>query len=195
MPPRHNPNDSSQELRDYFSRILSPTADIADRSLLYFVRRKLFQLHLSSTLSVEDILHEAYFRAEKAISEDVEIRNIPAWVRKVCLNILSEHVRKNISNEKTIAQAKVINEIREVDSFFDIHVEQIGSLISAWNKLTSEEQNLLRMKYVYKWKWVEIAEVLSETENSPVNQVTAKKRGSRALKRLKIWFFEEIREF
>ena len=48
-------NHGLQDLSDYLSRVLAADAVASDRSLLFFIRRKLLQYNLEGHLTIDDI--------------------------------------------------------------------------------------------------------------------------------------------
>ncbi|MGB3614401.1 MAG: sigma-70 family RNA polymerase sigma factor [Elainellaceae cyanobacterium] len=189
---RNGPEQSSQDLKNYFSHVLAVDAEYSDRSLLFFIKRRLLQYGLSESLAVEDVLHEAFVRTERSLRGNNAIQNIPAWVNRVSLNIIREHSRKAISSRKISLKVKINSEVFanfiESDSFTELHAQDISNLFLALNQLNASERAVLELKHIKRYPWKDIAAQLSSLEGKSISAATARKRGERALAKLKSVF-------
>jgi RNA polymerase sigma factor (sigma-70 family) len=182
-----------QELNDYLSRVLAADAVDSDRSLLFFIRRRLFQYHLEGHLTIEDVLHEAVLRTQQAIQTGTVIQCIPAWMNKVCFHIICERSRESQSKQKLDRQLELELDVgMGLEPIFEYSMEKIGSLVASWETLKEPEQQILVLRHVEKYSWKEIANRLSDLEGKNISEPTVRKRGERALTRLRASFRRAI---
>ena len=185
-----------QDLRDYLSRVLAVNAEHDDRSILFFIKRSLFQHGLRDFITSEEILHEAFIRTETALLKGKPIENIPGWINRVSLNIIREKRRQLHSHHKL--KRKVYADVHNLsmppdsDTFIELHANQIDSLWTAWQTLKKSEREILNLKHVQKLSWKEISNRLTRSENKKVSHHTIRKRGERALSKLRAVFFSSI---
>ena len=185
-----------KDLRDYFSRVLAVNAEHDDRSILFCIKRRLHQHRLRDFITPEDILHEAFIRTEKALLGGEPIKNIPGWINRVSLNIIREKKRQRQSHLrlkwKVNADFRSLSTSSEADTFIELHAKHIDSLWVAWQQLKESDQEILTLKHVHKLSWKEIAAHLTALENKKVSHQTTRKRGERALFKLRVVFFSSI---
>ncbi|MDB9526664.1 sigma-70 family RNA polymerase sigma factor [Oscillatoria sp. CS-180] len=183
-----------QELNDYLSRVLAVDAAHSDRSLLFFIQRRLSQYHLDDHLAIDDILHEAVLRTQKAIQDGEVIRCLPAWMNRVCFNIIRERSREYKSRKKLnyqLVQELDVN-TDDIEPVFEIGIKKIDSLLSSWRSLKEADRNILILRHVDKYSWREIAARFSEIEGKEISEQTIRKRGERALSKLRESFRKAI---
>jgi hypothetical protein len=152
------------------------------RSLWASIERMLWQFRLRGTYEVKDVVIEAYAIGIKKIQE--------GELRGACFNVIRDLRRKQDKAEKPKLDPTDLTPGDEAISEI-IFSEDIKAVRIAWQKLSAQEQSLLRAKYIKGRSWQQIAESLSKQQCSGTN--TAKQRGFRALQKLK-QYYTEIRE-
>ncbi len=159
--------------------------------LFPFIQRYLQQFHITER-EVSDIFNEAYIRGVKLIESGEIIRNASAWMRTTCFNVIREISRKQRRSqpveqsflEYKIAQAqfKICSSLEEVITS-DLEIVQI-----ALEQLNLKDKVLLHLRIVEGLSWQEVGKRLSLEEGKLQSEDTVRKRGQRALERLrKIW--------
>ena len=182
-----------QALSNYLSRVLAADAPDSDRSLLFFIRRKLLQYNLEESFTIDDILHEAFIRTQKTIQNGKAIQSIPAWMNRVCFNIIREKNRECRSRQNLDQQLRLeLSTDDDIESFFEVSIDKIGVLLSAWESLKESDQEILTLKYIEKRSWKEIATRISKSESKKISEQAIRKRGERALSRLRESFNKSI---
>ena len=189
--PERTPEIQSQLnlLTEVVVNSLSDNGDDSAHKLLFVIKRFLRQFKLDSKWDESEILVEAYIRTrKKIIDERIYIKNIPAFLNRVSYNIIRESWKK----EKRVKEIglKLIGEIkskpRKESPANDLFTEQkIEKLIASFKEISPEDREILILKKVKGLSWNSIAKFFN------ISQQAARKRGERALKRLRKKFFQE----
>lgn len=178
-------NEALQELFDRSN----PEA----RSLWLSVERMLWQYRLRGTYDVRDVFVEAYPIIIEKIEAGLVIENPLAYVRGVSINVVRELRRKQDKAERPKLDPTSLTSGDEAFSEI-MQAEDIKAVQLAWQKLTAQEQYLLRAKYLVDGQtWKQIAESLSSEEESSLDANSVRQRGYRAVQRLRE-LYEAIRE-
>lgn len=166
----------------------NPEAD----SLWAFIERLLWQYRLRDAYDVKDVLIEAYAIAVKRIEQGLVIQNYLGWLRGTCHNTVRKLRRKQDKADRpkldptnqTLGD-EVVSRIMCSEDFKAVRL--------AWQKLSSEEQELVGAKYIQGKSWQQIAEALSQEQECRLDENTVRQRGYRAVQKLKK-LYREIRE-
>lgn len=176
-----------RQLVDMVGGILSGQIGERRRWLLLSIQRSLQQFHLDSQLEAGDVLIEAYLRTQTQIEAGTPIRNIPAWLNRVSYNIIREKSREKGRDNRLIDRLKPSTAKHMGHTYGD--VEDFEALFSALNQLEGSDLELLILRIVKGLSWREIANLSiqrgEDGKNPHVLQQKLRKRGERALKRLR----------
>lgn len=165
--------------------------------LLPFIKRTLHQFRLASKYHEKEILIECYMRTRKKIEAGEEIQKLIPWLKKVLYNIIREksrYVDRQISIQKSLIKNGYTgletchDELEE-----DLNCVNLRSLSESTASISSEDLEILTLHIVDGFSWNQICELLNSRSNLPkVSASTLRKRGERALKRLRQTFFTHL---
>ena len=179
------------ENRKHFDRAIQALFDSSNPEAMTFcasITRLLRQYRLSGTYDAKEIITEADARSIVKIEAGVFIEIPLAWLRRTCLNVIRDFKRAQTKIDKPKIDG-------EAFSFGDVAMEQMllsedmKAVRLAFERLSREDQNILKARIFQGLSWQEIGERL---EASPIKPGTARQRGSRALIRLR-QHYEHIR--
>jgi DNA-directed RNA polymerase specialized sigma24 family protein len=161
------------------------------KHLIFFIKRALRQFNLESHYQEMDILSEAYIRTQKRIEAGETITNFPAWLKVVSINIIREKSKKRLRDQSL--QQNLIRRghgsqemMTEQD---DADLEAIATLLESLKSLSSEDVEILKLRIVKGLSWDDVAESLEGIGKNAGNVTALRKRGERALSRLRKNFF------
>ncbi|MBE9136378.1 sigma-70 family RNA polymerase sigma factor [Nodosilinea sp. LEGE 07088] len=157
--------------------------------LICFVR----QWHIPH-VDLDEVIIEGIKRGIEYIHKHNQpIRKPESWLRQVCLNILRTKVDVTIKEERKAERLTTLAQHSRSPLIESELIEQLEFLEKALNKLSREEQSLIRMKFLQRKTYEQIRQhykYIAEGEDKQAPTVQAlRKRESRALKRLKEHFF------
>jgi len=163
------------------------------KHLIFFIKRTLRQFNLESHYQEMDILSEAYIRTQKRIDAGEIIENFPAWLKAVSLNIIREKSKKRLKDQSLQqnlistghGSEETMNRLEQDTTDF----EAIKTLLESLKSLSPEDIEILKLRIVKGLSWDEVAEALDKTGRNPRNAAALRKRGERALGRLRNNFF------
>ncbi|MGG6240150.1 sigma-70 family RNA polymerase sigma factor [Nodosilinea sp. AN01ver1] len=158
--------------------------------LLRFVR----QWHITN-VDLDDVIVEGVKRGIEYIRRhNKPIHKPESWLRQVCLNILRSKVDATIKDERKVKQLTTLAQQPKHPLLEAELIEQLRFLEVALNQLTTDEQRLIRMKFLQRKTYEQIRQhykYMAAGEECHVPSIQAlRKRESRALKRLKAHFFQ-----
>lgn len=153
--------------------------------LLNFIRQRIRQARLNGWEETE-LLIEACLRGVEYIEKNcLEIRNPASWLRIVVTNIIKEEVRKNVQNDRVIHDV-YIEDSSEEDTSSDNELERaLEHLNISLENISSEDRELIELRFFRKLSYKEIQKYLNEKGNSISKLDTLRQKMSRALKRLR----------
>ncbi len=174
---------------------LSEEWDESTRKIFFFIKRSLRQFKLDGQLQESDILLEAYLRIRQKIESGESIQNMPAYLNRFAFNIIREKSKKQKKSEDL--HIRLINNghghpdttsgTDNTDSY------KMNILIKALEKLKPEDFELIQLRIVKGLSWNEISEYLNSSKHNENNKYISasglRKRGERALKRLREAYF------
>jgi RNA polymerase sigma factor (sigma-70 family) len=152
------------------------------RSLLAFIRRTLWSYSLDKQLTVVDVFIEAYTRGVQYLGQaEGEIIETPsAWMRVTALNVIRDKSRE---------RQKFVPLTWEIDAQSNHPEDNIPSfeecfiaVIQAFNCLNHEERNIIQLKHLEGRSW---KDVIAKIGESGLTEAAARKRGQRALDKLR----------
>lgn len=191
MPPDKTPELEEQRKRldEFFQNTLSSNDEV--RKLFMFIKNKLQQFNLDSQLDEVEIFSETYLRARKAIESGKEILNLPGWINRTAYNIIREYSKKEKNNQNLHSKLITKNPQQFEETFMktaEDKEEQISKLCQAKQDLTLEESTLLNFRHGEGVSWKEIRKRRGFEKYS---ESTLRKKGERALKKLRLQYQEK----
>jgi DNA-directed RNA polymerase specialized sigma24 family protein len=181
-----------KRLHEVVAHLLSPAGDDTSQKLLFFVKRLLYQFNIKNQFHESEIVVEAYLRTRKRIEQGEVIENIPAWLNQVSFNIIREYSRK-VNQSRTLTahlRCAAWTSANHPSSEFP-DSQPIEALLAALAQLQPEDEELLILRIVKGFSWQEISQYLEAKDAGckKYSAQTLRKRGERALTRLKQKFF------
>ncbi len=187
MPP-HPPSETQQFNRDV-QFLLKPNNPHA-RSLLAFIKRTIHQFGLQAHITEIDIFAEAYLRGVRYTQHHHEhIRQPKAWMRRTAYNIIRECKRDRqrylaVAFDELMEQSPTPEPGSAVVDDRAI-AQAIASVLQALEALSPGDRDLIQWKVVEGLTWPEVQARLRAAGEDRVSQATLRKRGQRALERLR----------
>ncbi|MBD1916680.1 MULTISPECIES: tetratricopeptide repeat protein [Cyanophyceae] len=187
------PLDDRQAVQDFnrdVQLLLKPNNPHA-RSLLAFIKRTIHQFGLQAYVTEIDIFVEAYLRGIRYTQQSPEgIRQPKAWMRRTAYNIIREFKRDRLRYSKasfneTMSDDHPISEAPEIPATDDTLSTAINSVLQALDTLSPSDRDLIQWKVVEGLTWNEVQARLVDKGEDRVSQATLRKRGKRALERLR----------
>lgn len=190
-----SPVASKKELNDLVTEIMSEESATA-YSLFSFVYLKLRQFNLTSQVEVHEIFVEAYLRGINVIEKGGTIERPSAWLKGTAFNIIREYSRKTkkeYPSDSSLIDNLPNNEFNKFNEAEEIekHLNAVQKSLTILRKENQDEAKLIYLKNINGLTWKQIREILiqEEGDNAPSIE-TLRKRGSRALHRLRKIFSE-----
>ncbi|MGB3137842.1 MAG: hypothetical protein WBG38_05855 [Nodosilinea sp.] len=188
--PSHPPPETQQFNRDV-QFLLKPNNPHA-RSLLAFIKRTIYQFGLQVYVTEIDIFVEAYLRGVRYTQQSQEqIRQPKAWMRRTAYNIIRECKRDRLRYS-----AAAFDELMEQGSTEaegtapsgvadDVIIGAMNTVMQALEALSPGDRSIIQWKVVDGLTWTEVQERLIAEGEDRVSQAALRKRGQRALERLR----------
>ncbi|WP_017298126.1 RNA polymerase sigma factor [Nodosilinea nodulosa] len=188
--PSHPPSETQEFNRDV-QFLLKPNNPHA-RSLLAFITRTIHQFGLQVYITEIDIFVEAYLRGVKYTQQNQEpIRQPKAWMRRTAYNIIRECKRDRlrysaVAFDELMEQPSEESAGTALEAIDDGAIaNSINAVMQALDALSPGDRNLIQWKVVEGLTWQQVqARCVTEGEER-VSQATLRKRGQRALERLR----------
>ncbi len=166
------------------------------RSLIYFIKRELWQFNLDSIYTEVDILNEAYIRGVSLILKSgTAINNPLAWLRTTTWNIVRELSRSHqryqrVAYDELLESQKLRLELASMpseDSLISDEVVELNiqAILSSFHELTSREQIIIQLKAMQGLSWKEVSQHLVKLGEEEQTEAALRKRGQRAMERLR----------
>jgi RNA polymerase sigma factor (sigma-70 family) len=157
-------------------------------SVFPFIKGKLKQFHLDN-FNVYDIINEVYIRGVKLIESGQPIRKPFAWIRGTAFNVIREISRNQTkwklvdysSVEYAVASEEAKNSLVSEDAIN----EYLKSLQMSVQELEPKDRQILELWKVKGLSWKEVAKNLDLNGEEVPSLPTLRKRGERALERLR----------
>ncbi len=188
--PPLTPNNKEKQLEllaKVVNNTLSQEWDESTRKIFFFIKRSLRQFKLDGQLQESDILIDAYLRARKKIESGKSIQNMSAYLNRVCFNIIREKSKKQKKSEYLYIRL-INNGYGHQDTTFGTDNTadyRITTLLKALDKLNTKDLEIIQLHILEELSWQEISKNLSLSKGKNIAESTLRKRGSRALKRLR----------
>lgn len=160
------------------------------RKLIFQIERLLRQFCLESFYDESDILIEAYLRTYLRIEQGTSIKNLPAWLYKVSHNIIREYSRLDIRNRKLLVNNTRHFEISQLDSNRPAFITEqtIALLVTSLYQLKDEDRQILQLRVGLGLSWKKVKENWNQMHQVDIAESTLRKKGERALERLRLAF-------
>jgi RNA polymerase sigma factor (sigma-70 family) len=174
--------DSRQRFDMAVQALLDP--DSPDTHSLYaFIQITLSQFRLSKAYEVKDIIIEVYTRGIKKLQSG-DIIQIPlAWIRRTAHNVIRELRREADKTGYLDLDCVPVQDIAPLSK-----IEFNGDLKAikiAFNRLTLEEQNILKLRVIDQLSWQEVGKCLVIVGEPIQSEGNLRQRGYRTLKKLR----------
>ncbi|NJS15897.1 MAG: sigma-70 family RNA polymerase sigma factor [Nostocaceae cyanobacterium CSU_2_110] len=151
-------------------------------AMRHYYRLRLRQYGLLERYEPDDILNTAILRLVRAIDLGKSICNVVPWVRQTGLNIIHE-----LSKEKhriTHLEALETNLPDEENSGKSEDNELYIQLYEAIQQLSSEDRELLVLRFYQQLSWADIVKLLAD-KDTYVSEAALRRRASHALSKLR----------
>lgn len=155
------------------------------RWLMNYIKNRIYTLRLSSYLSEEDIMQYALCSLYQELKSGKTVQYPIAWAKLVCERYINKQYRKNKNTQtRESSQIEFLANLRsqEIDIHFFDNNEQLHHSIQ---QLQDSSRKIIEMRFFQQMHWSEIAEILSGQEGKTISEATARKRGERAITRLR----------
>jgi RNA polymerase sigma factor (sigma-70 family) len=188
--PSPPPSETQQFNRDV-QFLLKPNNPHA-RSLLAFIQRTIGQFGLQAHVTAIDVFVEAYLRGVRYTQQRQEqIRQPKAWMRSTAYNIIREWKRDRqrysaAAFDELMEQPPTPDPDTQPARIDDSAIEEaIDSVLVALAALSPSDRDLIQWKVIEGLSWQQIQARLIARQEGLVSQATLRKRGQRALERLR----------
>ena len=142
------------------------------------------QFNLLTICEPCEVLNEAVIRLITALQKGNTILIPEAWIKKTGFNIIREIKRKQKCQNLDPNIIESVFESGEDISLNLIKEEESKTLHDALQKLSSENQQLINLRFFQRLSWAEIAHHPTQNGNN-VAVATIRKRGERAINQLR----------
>ena len=132
---------------------------------------------VGSAHEAEDITSQTFMAAYESLRRYRERGQFSAWLFRIARSKLNDHFRRATREVALEAAGHILEREDALGAL--IRAEELSKIRSLIKRLTEEEQDLLRLRYVAELAFVEIAELLGKREDA------VKKSVYRLLARLK----------
>lgn len=187
---------STPETRRDFEQAIFALCNFSDANacVVYsYIKRTLRQFNLDRICSVEEIISEVYVRGIASIEAGKTIDKPLAWLKVTCLNVIREmsrsrnnqlHRLQGLDSDWIEHEALMHNlaDDSTVDEF--IHAK-LAAIRDSLSQLSLKEQELLRLRFAEGLSWKQVGDRLAVSGWQFQDEVTLRKQGSRAIKRLR----------
>ena len=187
-------NHSSIAIVIFLNLFTKPYLELIEENpnnLRQYFECRLKKFQLFGIYELDELLNEIGLRYFKAIQKGNTIPILEAWVKVTGFNIIHEMKRKqkcqNIDHnilESVVASGEDI-------SLNLINQEESERVHDAVQKLSSENQQLINLRFFLGLSWSQIAQHLNQNGNK-VAVATLRKRGERAINELRKVYFENL---
>ncbi|WOD38204.1 sigma factor-like helix-turn-helix DNA-binding protein [Nodosilinea sp. E11] len=188
--PSQPPSETQQFNRDV-QFLLKPNNPHA-RSLLAFIQRTIRQFGLQAYITEIDIFVEAYLRGVKYTQQhQAEIHQPKAWMRSTAYNIIRECKRDRLhysalAFDELMDQGQLAGDTPLPAAVDDQAISNaISAVLQALAALSPGDRALIQWKVVEGLSWQEVQTRFVAQGEDRVSQATLRKRGQRALERLR----------
>jgi RNA polymerase sigma factor (sigma-70 family) len=187
-------NNSNDQRRRFYARFLSITdpssycGRICGGLVYAFIGRTLGNYNLSTRYTENDILHEVFLRASKALEQGKTITNLQAWIRGTSLNVIRELSRKE-RNSCPIQSWQDFPDLTQIDRS-PLHMmevdQELKSIHHAFQTLKPIDRAILVLKVIKGYSWEQVSQILQDEGFKAFTIISLRKRKQRALDLLRI---------
>jgi RNA polymerase sigma factor (sigma-70 family) len=152
-----------------------------------FIYRNSKQLQLGG-IEPHEVLSEVWLRGIEAIKAGTTINNPGAWIRAVSYNILVQEVRRLKKEKRASVSFDSIESRFLVESGSSENDETEPDYLllrQAVHDLKQEDQKIITLRYFQGLSWEEIRETLLSEGIEVKSVAVLRKRGQRAIERLR----------
>ena len=146
------------------------------------IRSRIHALKLSSLISEEDIIQQVILYLVTTLQSGKQVEHPIAWSKLVSERHIQKVYKKNKFTDAIEPETIEYFASKHQDETEFSDDKQIKKNIG---RLKPSYREILKMRYFLDLSWGEIAEILSRKESKQVHETTARKRGERALNKLR----------
>lgn len=170
------------------SHFLDPNC-FKGNSLYGFLRNRSKLWHVGY-VDIHEIIIEGVKRGIEYIDkEGQEIKKPEAWLRRVCLHVLSDKVDEIVKEERKVeAQKSTLLELQNSSHSQPELTERIEYMKKALESLSTDDRDIIKMRFFERKNYEQIRYTY-ESKGQVVTVPALRKRESRALERLRVAFF------
>jgi DNA-directed RNA polymerase specialized sigma24 family protein len=158
-----------------------------------FIQRSLRQFHLEGSCSVDEIISEVYVRGVRLIASGKTIEKPLAWLKVTSLNVIRELSRSRCNQQQKhqpldsdFTEHKIFKQQPNDDVNCDEAIAlKLAAIQASFTQLSTKDQAILLLRLQENLSGKEVGEQLAAAGLGVHNEVTLRKQGSRALKRLR----------
>lgn len=159
---------ASDQTLDEFSLIQAARKDPHEFGKLYnlYVNRVYHYLfnRLGNSQDAEDVTSQTFIAAFEAFSRFHQDAHFVSWIFTIARNKATDHYRKSKILPITVEDPELLDaKIPSVEAFAS---EQTGAIYDLIRKLNEEEQELLRLRFVARMSFSEMAHLLHRSEQA-----------------------------
>ena len=178
--------------------------DLSSQDMQYlknYYHKLLCDCKLSHRCTAEDILSEVQQKANKVNRLECQIENSVAWAKKVGERIIFQKRRKEASEKKFIQKVNLIAESKKFSITIDdiYHDDNLRLLVVALNELKQLKPDfyqLIMMRFFGELSWEDISSKrYPDIEITKIIIDRERKKGSRALKKLREIFLSKLENY
>ena len=141
-------------------------------------------------IDIHEVLVEGVRRGIEHIDNTGEkIRSPEAWLRITCLNILKDAVKHTVRDEKKVENVSLVQSLIDSSLPKPELLEQLEYLDKALELLSEDDRRLIFLRFFERKRYEDIQQDLLIYYDEEVSLQALRKRESRALQRLKQYFF------
>ena len=172
-----------------FDILLEDEIDLVDRIFLK-MNKKMYNICfriLNSHADTEDAIAQTFIKIMDNIKR---ISALPCpQIEPYCVVILKNEAMNIIRKRKKNIYVEGVDCFEFIDEGYNMEEEYLKTadkekLVSCINRLSDEEKNLIHLRFIYDMSFKNISQLMDITEE------TAKKRGQRILKKLRLYYEE-----
>ena len=153
------------------------------------IRSRIHALKLNSSITEEDVIQQVAMYLFETQNSGKQIKHPIAWSKLVSERYVQKVYKKNKFTEATEPETIEYFASKHQDENDFNDDRQIKKNIE---KLKPANREILKMRYFQDLSWGEIAKILSRRENRQIHETTARKRGERALNRLRQIYINKL---
>ena len=163
---------------------------LQSRWLKIHIMNRIHALKLNSFLSEEDVVQHVGMCLIERLQSGVQVHYPVAWAKLVSERYINALYKKH-KMSKTIESDKVeflANLHYQKNHFYDDY----GEITKYIQQLKFANREIIVMRFFQGLSWYKVAEILSHREGKRICAATARKRGERAINKLRQIYLKQV---